>query len=47
MEEPTEKLFPKDDTELAREIVSSTVDIDANCIRTIDLYSSEEDYLCL
>jgi len=42
--EPTAKLFPRDDAALAREIVSSTVDINANCIRAIDLYNSEEDY---
>jgi hypothetical protein len=29
-----------DDADLAREIVSSTVDTDTNCIRAIDFYSS-------
>jgi hypothetical protein len=44
IDEPTDKLFPRDDdADLAREIVSSTVDIDTNCIRAIDFYSSEED----
>jgi hypothetical protein len=39
-----ERLLTWEDINLARKTVTGTVDIDANCIGAIHLYSSEEDY---